>query len=151
MSYSVDLRKRVVGYVKEGGNKRKASELFKVARQTVYNWLGRKELKPTPAKTRKRKLDKEQLARHVREHPDALLRERAVVFNVDVSAISRALRKLNIGVKKKRPITPKETTISASAIFKNCAGSSPNTQAATSSMSMRADSPPTATAPTAGR
>ena len=35
-SYSVDLRKRVVKYVEETKDKRKASQLFKVGIATVY-------------------------------------------------------------------------------------------------------------------
>ena len=39
MSYSVDLRKRVVSYVESGGSKSEAARRFEVSRKTVYNWL----------------------------------------------------------------------------------------------------------------
>ena len=100
MAYSIDYRRRVVSFVKEGGSKQEAARLFKVHPETVYEWLKRGEdLKPRPAKTRRRKIDKEALRRHVHENPDALLRERALVFKVTPEAIWMALRAMKI-VKK---------------------------------------------------
>ena len=99
MSYSIDLRERVIDYVHSGGSQVEASRLFNVARKTIYNWLHRDNLSPTPAKSRQRKLDKAALVAHVRDYPDALLRERAEIFGVDTSCISRALNRMNI-VKK---------------------------------------------------
>ncbi len=100
MAYGTDYRRRVMAFVKEGGSKRDAARLFKVNPDTIYEWLKRGEdLSARPAKTRQRKIDKEALKRHVRECPDALLRERAVVFKVDPSAVFYALKSLKI-VKK---------------------------------------------------
>ena len=100
MSYGEDYRRRVIAFVNEGGSKREAARLFKVSRETIYEWLRRgDDLSPRFAKTRQRKLDKDALRRHVREHPDALLRERATVFKVDPTAIHYALKAMKI-VKK---------------------------------------------------
>lgn len=100
MSYGIDYRPRVVSFIKEGKSKREAARLFKVNPDTIYEWLKRgDDLLPRPAKTRRRKLDKAVLAGHVKEHPDALLRERAARFGVTESAISVALKKMRI-VKK---------------------------------------------------
>ena len=41
MSYSIDLRKRVVDYVENGGRIAQAAGLFQVGRATIYRWLGR--------------------------------------------------------------------------------------------------------------
>ena len=112
MSYSIDLRKRVVEYVSKGGNQIEAVKIFGVNRRTIYNWLHRKNLSPTPAKTRKRKLDKAALLRHVQQHPDALLRERALHFAVHINAIWTALKKMDISNKKNnllRAKTPRTT------------------------------------------
>src|ERR1700756_3684211 len=88
MAYGIDYRRRVIDFVKEGGSKLEAARLFKVHPETVYEWLKRGEdLSPRPAKTRRRKIDKEALRRHVREYPDAFLRERAAVFKVTPEAI----------------------------------------------------------------
>ena len=100
MTYGTDYRRRVISFIHEGGSKREAARLFKVNPDTIYEWLKRvDDLSPRPAKTRRRKLDKAVLARHVEEHPDALLRERAVHFGVTTGAIWTALRKIKI-VKK---------------------------------------------------
>lgn len=84
----------------EGGSKRDAARLFNISPNTVYEWLKLGEdLSARPATTRKRKIDKEALARHVRENPDALLRERAAHFGVHVNAIWVAMRRMGF-VKK---------------------------------------------------
>ena len=44
MAYSLDLRKRIVDYVENGGGITKAAALFKVGRATIYRWLGREDL-----------------------------------------------------------------------------------------------------------
>ena len=46
MSYSVDLRKRVVNYIESGGSKSEAARRFEVSRKTVYNWLALDDLAP---------------------------------------------------------------------------------------------------------
>jgi len=99
MSYSIDLRERAVSYVRSGGSRLEASHLFKIDRKTLYNWLNRKDLTPIKVRVRKRKLDKTALSAHVRDFPDAILRERAAHFGVHVNAIWYALRRMNI-VKK---------------------------------------------------
>lgn len=107
MSYSVDLRERVVGYVRSGVSPNVAAKIFKVGRSTIYRWLVAPDLSPRPAEERKRKLDKSALAAHVRDFPDLLLRERAVYFGV----IWSALKKLKITKKRRnilRVITNKE-------------------------------------------
>ena len=77
MSYSVDLRKRVVNYVESGGSKSEAARRFAVSRKTVYNWLALDDLSPKPHPRHTRKVDKLVLKRHVQEFPDAMLSERA--------------------------------------------------------------------------
>jgi transposase len=99
MSYSIDLRKRVIAHVSCGGSKSEASRLFGVGRPTIYRWLSLSDLTPRPAKTRTGKLDKTKLAAHVREHPDVLLRERAAEFGVTPSGMWRALRRMRIRKK----------------------------------------------------
>ena len=99
MSYSIDLRERVLDYVRGGGSQVEASRIFRVTRKTIYNWLQRETLSPKPHGSRHRKIDKQALAEHVRDYPDALLRERALIFGVDPSCISRALKRLNFTKK----------------------------------------------------
>ena len=99
MTYSLDLRKRAISFVKQGGNKSDAARIFGINRQTLYNWLSTKDIQPKRCGPRRRKLDKVALAAHVRDYPDALLRERAEHFGVHVNAIWVALRRLDMRKK----------------------------------------------------
>jgi transposase len=99
LSYSVDLRERVVSYVRGGGSRAQAAVLFQVGRTTIHRWLHAPDLHPRPALERRRKLDKSALAAHVREFPDALLKERAAHFGVHINAIWMALKKLKVTKK----------------------------------------------------
>ena len=103
MSYSIDLRERAVKFVRDGGSRTKASEVFGVSRKTIFHWLTRPDLSPTPRRIRKGRIDKTQLASHVQAHPDRLLRERAEEFGVTPSGMWRALTRLRIS-KKNDPI-----------------------------------------------
>lgn len=100
MSYSVDFRRRVVVRVREGMGKREAARLFKISPNTLYLWLNAPDLQPRSSSPRRRKIDKEALRRHVEEHPDMYLRERAAHFGVCINAIWEAMRKL--GYRKKK-------------------------------------------------
>ncbi len=103
MTCSIDLRERVVSYVRSGGSKAKAADRFSVSRQTVYNWMSRAHLSPKQHGPRRRKIDKAALVRHIQEHPDALLRERATHFGVSTNAIWELMRRLGF-VKKRASI-----------------------------------------------
>ena len=100
MTYSIDLRKRVVEFVIDGGSKAEASRRYKVSLWCVNNWCKREDLTPQPQQGRKRKLDWEALSRHIQEHPDALLRERAQHFGVHTNAIWYASRQMKLTRKK---------------------------------------------------
>jgi len=101
MAYSLDLRKRVVEYIENGGSVTQASIIFQVGRTTIYRWLARQDLKPTQVKHRHRKLDWQALEKDVEENPSERLIDRARKFGVRPSAIHYALKKLNIRRKKK--------------------------------------------------
>ncbi len=98
MSYSLDLRERVVAFVREGGGKASAARRFSVSRKTVYNWLSRAPLAPKPHG--RRKLDWAALRCDIVSRPDALLRERAATFGVHLSSIAYACKQLKITHKK---------------------------------------------------
>ena len=46
MTYSKDLRKRVVAFVESGGSRAEAARLFEVSRWCVYDWINREDLAP---------------------------------------------------------------------------------------------------------
>ena len=109
MSYSIDLRKRVVDYVENGGRIAQAAGLFQVVVATIYRWLGRTDLRATKVKRRKRNLDWQALEKDVKENPDARLIDRAKKFGVRPSARSYALKEMKITRKKKNGVTRRET------------------------------------------
>ena len=98
MSYSMDLRERTVNFVRAGGSRTEASRLFKVSRKTIFHWLTRPDLSPTP-RTKKGKINTLKLVSHVQAHPDRLLRERAAEFGVSPSGMWRALQRMQISKK----------------------------------------------------
>lgn len=99
MTYSIDLRQRVVAYAQSGVSQVEAAQVFGVTDRTLRHWLKREDLTPKQHGPRRRKLDKEALRAHVRDYPDALLRERAAHFGVCVNAIWVALKQMQIGKK----------------------------------------------------
>ena len=101
MAYSLDLRKRVVAFVKAGGSKSEAHRRFKVSLWCVNNWLSRETLEATYSHHgRPRKLDLAELKQHIIDYPDMILRERAEHFGVYINSIWHACKLLNITRKK---------------------------------------------------
>ena len=93
------MRERAIGLVNEGRSRQAVCNLFGIDRKTLYHWLRCDDLVPQRSITRRGKLDKHALVTHVRDNPDALLRERGAHFGVHESSISRALKKLSITKK----------------------------------------------------
>jgi transposase len=103
MTYSVDFRKKVVAFVRDGGGQAEAARRFDISLWCVRDWLIRKDLQPQQKGVpRQRKLNKDALKAHVRDEPDALLRERAVRFGVHMSVIGKALHQMKLTRKKRR-------------------------------------------------
>ena len=67
MAYSLDLRKRVINYLENGGSPSKAAEVFQVGRASIYRWLERVE--PIQVKRRNRKLDYSALEQALQINP----------------------------------------------------------------------------------
>jgi len=122
MSYSLDLRQRVLEFVRQGGSKAEAARLFGVSRGRIFVWLklppeelaGRK---PGPKKAHK--LDLKALEDAIQEHPDRLQTELAQQFGVTPSAIHYARRRLGI-TRKKRPSAIQNAAPANAAAFSNC-------------------------------
>lgn len=110
MTYSLDLRKKVVTFVRSDGGQREAARRFDISLWCVRDWLVRTDLQPQQkGVARQRKLDKEALRAHVRDYPDALIRERAVHFGVYPNAVWVALKTLQLTHKKRRSNTKNAT------------------------------------------
>lgn len=101
MTYSIDLRKRVVAYIEGGGRKTEAVKLFGVGRKTIYSWLSRNDLAPKSyERTKPRKMDWSLLREHVRDHPEMLSTERSAHFGVTPASMCYALKQMKITRKK---------------------------------------------------
>lgn len=101
MTYSVDLRERVVEFVEQGGSKSEAARRFKVSRWCVYDWLNRETLEPEkqgcPAPW---KLCPEALKAHVEAYPDAYQHERGADLGVSRHVVLYGLKRLEMSRKK---------------------------------------------------
>ena len=110
-AYSLDLRKRIVSFVKAGGSKAAAAQRFGVARKTVYNYLTLAQagtLAPKESWGTWKKFDPAKVRAYVAQHPEAALWEIGRAFRgTDVGALS-ALRLLGITLKKTRKISRKK-------------------------------------------
>ena len=110
----MDFRKKVVAFVRGVGGQREAARRFDISLWCVRDWLARKDLQPQQKGVpRQRKLDKGALRAHVRDNPDAIIRERAAHFGVHYNAIWEAMKSLKITHKKRRSNTRNATRKSA--------------------------------------
>jgi len=119
-AYSLDLRQRAVAYVLEGGQKKRACQIFQIGRDTLYRWLRQYQteggLTPKPrGKYAVRKLDDAVVAQYIGEHPDATLEELGETFSVSAVAIWKACRRLHLTREKNPCDTPNETNKPARA------------------------------------
>jgi transposase len=108
MTYSLDLRQRVINFVKNGGSKVEASKRYEVGRDTVYRWLSGKNIINKQKLTRNRKIDTKLLLQRVKDNPDDRLIDHAQVFDVNINAIWYQFQKLGITRKKNSKIQGKE-------------------------------------------
>jgi transposase len=108
MPYSLDLRKRVVDAIHNGMQKKKASRLYNVSRQTIYDWLALEKreghLNPQVGFQKGHShgiKDLEAFREYVDLHPDYTQEEMAKNYNVGSSTIGRAMKKIGYSSKKK--------------------------------------------------
>jgi putative transposase len=107
-AYALDLRERVVKFIKSGGSKAEAARRFALGRSTVYRYLAAVQagtLAPKASWGHWRKLDPQQLQVHVKKHPDATLKELQKVFGVSHHAVWVRLGQLGFTLKKTHKIS----------------------------------------------
>jgi len=94
MSYSKDLRERVLAYKEEGDTIKETSEVFKVGTTTIKAWkkllsergnLAKKELERKP-----RKFESEKLRAYIAENTEATLAEMRQSSAVAIRRVRRA-------------------------------------------------------------
>ena len=106
--YALDLRERVVKFIRSGGSKAGAARRFDLGRSTVYRYLDAVQagtLAPKASWGHWRKLDPQKLQVHVKKHPDATLKELQKVFGVSHHALWVRLRQLGFTLKKTHKIS----------------------------------------------
>ena len=70
MSYSLDLRQKVITYLENGGYITKVAKIFGIGRTTIYRWLKHYNREPTKVERGQKKLDRKALEKYVHETPD---------------------------------------------------------------------------------
>jgi transposase len=111
MAYSVDLRNRVIDFVKEGNTQEKASLIFKVGTSTITRWLAllseTGSLEKRPLNRTAPIYDSEKLISYIEENPNALLKDVADHFGGSVTGAFYALERAKITFKKNKFFTRK--------------------------------------------
>lgn len=106
MTYSVDLRERVIRFVQEGGSKVEAARHFNVSRWCVYNWFKREKIAPKAQESRQNKLVKADLLTLVQTQNDLRLADYAAQLGVTTQAVWYAFKRWGI-TKKNDPLSGK--------------------------------------------
>jgi transposase len=103
MAYSLDLRKKVMEY-RKSNSLDKTHETFKISKTTILDWekllKTTGSLKKRPLIRSHKKIDPDKLAEYIVDKPDAYLREMADHFGCTIRAVSQALDKQQITLKK---------------------------------------------------
>jgi transposase len=117
MSYSEDLRRRVVHYVRQGGSKAEAARRFEISVWCVKDWVKRGDNltagKPGPRGGHK--LDWQALQVALKQRDDATLAQLAQQFRVSHNAVWYALKRLKINRKKRLGATRKRCAMQSNA------------------------------------
>ena len=105
MAYSVDLRSRVIDFIKEGNTQERASDVYKVGITTIKNWISllseTGSLEKRPLERKAPKFESEKLNAYIKENPNALLKDIAAHFGGTISGADTALKREKITYKKR--------------------------------------------------
>ena len=127
MAYSVDLRVKVLAYIKSNNNRKDACKIFGVGLRTLVRWLKMEKqgsiVDPKPHRPWK-KIDADKLLKSVEENPGKTLSYFAEVFKVKTSSMFNAFKVLKKKKKKRLICTENETKKSVEYFWQR----SPNIQ-----------------------
>jgi transposase len=107
--YSTDLREKLYAQLDSGMSITNASKIFRINRQTIYNWVsikeetGKLEAKSGYQKGHSHKIKNlEQLENFIRENPDKTLKELSELWPEKISGwtIGRWIKRLGYTYKK---------------------------------------------------
>ncbi len=103
--YSIDLRDRVIKFIKSGNTQSSAALLFSLNLSTVNRWYLRYRREgnylPKRRPGAKSKINEKRLAEYVRANPDAKLKDLSKEFGISIWGIYYWLKKLGFSYKKK--------------------------------------------------
>lgn len=103
--YSLDLRERVIAYIKAGNDQKTTSKIFKISTSSVNRWWLRYQkenvIGPKPRLGSKGKINLQELKAYVEANEDKTLSEMSKLFKVSICAIYKRLKKLGFSYKKK--------------------------------------------------
>jgi transposase len=123
MAYSIDLRSRVIDYIKAGHTQEETSILFKVGTSTIKRWLSllseTGSLEKRPLNRTARLYDSEKLNAYIKENANARLKDVAEHFGGSSTGAYYALARNKITYKKKKYSIKKETKRNAGSLTKN--------------------------------
>ena len=104
MAYNIQLRKKILEYIKKGHSARQDADVFSVSKSTIYEWVKRKDLTPILNHTKGYKLNNKKLEEFIRQNQDIYGYELAEKFNVAPSSMSEKLKKIGYTNKKNSKI-----------------------------------------------
>ncbi|HJK86949.1 MAG TPA: IS630 transposase-related protein [Candidatus Megaira endosymbiont of Nemacystus decipiens] len=109
---SLDLRKRVIEYIKQGSSYSSASRKFEISDSSAHRWYkryketGKYEAKPFPGS--KGRIEKREFTSYVDKHPNATLAQIGTHFKMTARSIHCYMKKYGYSYKKKSCVTWKQ-------------------------------------------
>jgi transposase len=103
MAYGIDLRRKVLNFVTNGGSKSAAEERFGVGRRAIYDWVkhGCDQAPRKPGPKGPRKLDLNKLRELAAAHGSSRKqKDIAKALGVSISTVSKGLKKLRAAGKQ---------------------------------------------------
>ena len=103
--YTLDLREKVIRYLKRGHSQKSCAEVFSLHLSTVQRWWTRYtsegHVNPRKRLGSKGKIDPQVLIEYVKSHPDQTLKQIGAHFGVTDVVIFQRLQQQGFSYKKK--------------------------------------------------
>ena len=103
--YSLDLREKVIKYIKDGGSQISASKIFSLNKNTVNNWWLRYcsegNVNPRSRPGAKPSVASEEFIKYVNDNPNLDAEDIGAHFGISASGARYWLKKVNFSYKKK--------------------------------------------------
>lgn len=111
--YSLDLREKVINFIKAGNSQKEASQVFGINKTTINIWHLRYKNEghclPKVRLGAKPTIEKEVFIQYVKDHPDARSEDIGRQFGISASGARYWLRQVGFSYKKKLSPTWKQS------------------------------------------